>query len=179
MAWTRLWISLCELALSVFLAVFVVFWSYTSFVRMTRDYDAEEELRKGNLAVALLLTALMVATSLMMQQSVYPVISSIGVYLTGGPGAAGGLWKLPLYCIGHLALGFLLAVGTVELSLRLFERLSGGIDHDDELRKGNVAVAVVMASVVLVTAFYMQQGVSGLTKSLIPHPPLGQIRILR
>jgi len=179
MFWTRLVVSLTELVLSVLLAVFVVFWSYESFVRMTADYDAEEELRKSNTAVAILLTSLMVATSLLMQQSVYPVIGTLTVYLTNRSDSGISFWRLLAFSLGHLVLGFLLAAGSVELALRLFERLASGIEEDAEIRRGNVAVAVVMAGVILVTAFYLQGGVSALTKSLIPQPSLGQIGTFR
>lgn len=182
MFWTRLIVSSVELVLSVLLAVFVVFWSYRSFARVTKAYSVDEELKKRNVAVAIVLTSLMIATSMLMHESVYPVTSIVTLYLTSRGDAAVGFWRILVYCAGHLVLGFLLSIGSVELALRLFEKLvSGteGMDEDAELKKGNTAVAVVMAGVVLVTAFYLQQGISGLTKTLIPQPSLGQIRILR
>lgn len=174
---TRLLASLCEFALTLVLAVFVVFWSYRSFARVTRAYDVVEQLQRRNTAVAVLLTALMVATSLMMRQSVYPVIGTITIYLTGAGGL--GLARTLGYCAGHLLLGFLLSVGVVELSLLLFSRLAREIDGEREIGRGNLAVAVVMAGVIFVVAFYMQQGVGGLSKTLIPQPALGRIEMLR
>lgn len=174
----RLILSLSEFVLSVFLAIFVVFWSYKSFSKLTADYDLEEELKKDNVAVAVLLTALMVATSLMMQNTVYPVIGTLTVFLTSFGSSGISVWQLIGYSIGHLVGGFVLAFGTIRMSLWLFQKLLTEIDEEKEIRRGNVAVSMVMAGVVLVIALYMQSGVSGLAKTLIPQPELGEIQVL-
>lgn len=174
---TRLIVSLTEFFLSVFLSIFMVFWSYKSFAQAQTAYDAEAELKRGNVAVAILLASLMVAASLIMKKSLYPVTSSITVYLTSPADAGVPLWKLVLYCLGHLVFGFVITVSSIEFSLRLFERLSTRFDEDQEIARGNSAIAIVMAGVVLVTSSYLQEGVSSLTKTLIPRPALGQLRV--
>lgn len=179
MFWTRLVVSSVEFVLAVFLAVFVVFWTYKSFVKATSAYDVEAELKKNNVAVAVLLTALMVATSYLLRQSIYPVMSIVTLYLTSPAEAQASAWRVAGYCLGHLALGFLLSLGSVSLALRLFAKLSTDLDEEREIGRGNVAVSIVMAGVVLVTVLYLQQGISGLTKTLIPQPALGTIRVLR
>lgn len=174
---TRLIVSLTEFGLSVFLSIFMVFWSYKSFAQVQTEFDAEEELKKGNVAVAILLGSLMVGASLIMKKSLYPVTSTITVYLSSSPGSRVPLWMLALYCLGHLLFGFIITVGSIELSLRTFEKLSSKFDEDKEIARGNAAIAIVMAAVVLVTSSYLQEGVSSLTKSLIPRPALGQLRV--
>lgn len=174
---TRLIVSLTEFGLSIFLSIFMVFWSYKSFAQVQTHYDAEAELKKGNTAVALLLASLMVASSLIMKKSLYPVTSTITLYLSSPADNAVPFWKLLLYCLGHLIFGFIITVGSIELSLRIFEKLSADIDEDAEIAKGNTAIAIVMAGVILVTSSYLQEGVSSLTKTLIPRPALGQMRI--
>ena len=173
---TRLIASLAEFTLSIVLSVFIVYWSYKSFVRFTTDYDAEEEIRRGNVAVALLMSSLMFGAALILQQSIYPVVSIVTVSMTGGE-SAGGLLRLAACALGHLVLGFLLAVGCMEFALRFFARLSREIDEHAEVRKGNVAVAVLMSSVILVIALFLQQGVGTLNKSLIPQPKLGELSL--
>ncbi|MBI4423950.1 MAG: DUF350 domain-containing protein [Elusimicrobia bacterium] len=175
---TRLIVSLTEFFLSIGLAIFMVFWSYKSFAQVQTAYDVEGELKKGNVAVAVLLASLMVAASLIMKKSLYPVTSSITIYLTAPGEGAVPLWKLALYCFGHLVLGFMVTIASIELSLRVFERLSTRFDEDEEIARGNTAIAIVMAGVVLVTSSYLQEGVSSLTKALIPRPVLGKVRVV-
>ena len=56
---TRLLISIFELTTSVVIAVFVIFVSYRIFILANTDFDEEDELKKGNVAVGILLSAIM------------------------------------------------------------------------------------------------------------------------
>ena len=178
MFWTRLIISVAEFCLSLVLSIVVVFWSYKSFVRVNTAYDAEEEIRKGNLAVAVLMASLTFAAALVMRETIYPVVSILTVGLTGSEDASHGFFSLLAYAAGHLVFGFLLSVGTVQIALKMFERLTFSIDEDSEIGRGNTAVAVIMGSVVLIVAMFMQQGVGAVSKSLIPQPKLGTLRMM-
>ena len=105
MFWKHLIISLIEFALSFSIAIFIVYWSYKSFIRVNTAFDAQKEIYKGNVAVSILLASLMYATALIMRESIYPVISIVTVGLTGGEGGHGFL-LLTAYAVGHLLLGF-------------------------------------------------------------------------
>lgn len=176
MFWTSVLISLAEFVLSFLLAVFIVYWSYKSFDRFNTEFDAQQEIYKGNTAVAILMSALMYGTALIMREAIYPVIGTITVGLTSHEGHSYGL--LAAYVAGHLLLGFLLAVGTVQLALKAFARLNREIEEELEIAKGNNAVAILMGAVVIVISLFMQQGVGALTKSMIPQPKLGGLRML-
>ncbi len=176
---TRLILSLAEFGLSILLSILVIFSSYKGFLWMSPQMDAEAEIHKGNAAVAIMLASLMAGSALIMRQSIYPVVSILMVGLTGESGGAWGALRLAGYAAGHLAFGFLLSVACVQLSLKSFEKLTGDLDEEEAIRKGNVAVAVLLAAVVLILSTYMEQGVSALTKSLIPQPKLGGLRIMQ
>jgi len=47
------------------------------------------------------------------------------------------------------------------------DRLTKGLDEFEELKKGNVAVALLMAGVIVATAVIIQSGVIGITSALI------------
>lgn len=178
MFWTRLVLSLAEFALSLGLSIFIVFWCYKSFLHANSAYDAETEIQKGNTAVAILIAALTFSAALVMRETIYPVVSILSLGLTGSEEASHGVFTLMAYAAGHLVLGFLLSVGTVQVALRTFARINGSLDEDAEIARGNTAVAVIMATVVLVVAMFMQQGVGSVTKSLIPQPKLGALRLV-
>ena len=177
MFWTRLIVSLAEFGLSIILSVFIVFWSYKSFVKFA-SYDVEEEIRKGNAAVAIMLGSLMIGSALILQQAVYPVIGILMVSMTSEGLALKDFLLMAAYALGHLVFGFLVSVGCVRLALKFFEKLTGDMDEDGEIRKGNVPIAIVLASVVLVLSMFMKEGVSAMTKTLIPQPKLGGLQIL-
>jgi uncharacterized membrane protein YjfL (UPF0719 family) len=175
MFWTQIAISLTEFLLTIFLAVFVVYWSYKSFDKINASFDAQKEIYKGNTAVATLMAALMFATARIMRESIYPIISIIQVGVTS---EGHGIVKLAAYAVGHLFFGFLLAVGCVQFAMKFFSRLNNDINEIEQIQKGNLAVAVIMGSVIVIVALFMEEGVSALTKSLIPQPELGELRIM-
>lgn len=176
MSWTQqVIVSAVEFLLSFAVAVLITYSTYRSFDKINVSFDAQAEIYRGNTAVALLMGSLMYGSALIMRESIYPIMGVITIGITS-PGYS----KLALaaHAFGHLLLGFILAVGCVQFALSCFSWLNRGFDEVRQIRKGNVAVSVVVCSVVLVISLYMQQGVGALTKSLMPQPELGGMRVM-
>ena len=74
---------------------------------------------------------------------------------------------LSLYRSSSLILGILLAIGAIYLALYILDRLTKGVDEFEEIRKGNTAVALMMAGVIVSTAIIIQSGVIGITSALL------------
>ncbi len=74
---------------------------------------------------------------------------------------------------------FTLAVFTIRFGLRVFGRMMTAFKGGDELKRGNVAVGMLLASVVLVAGLYVSEGVSSLSKALIPQQTIGRVQILK
>ncbi len=176
MSWTQqVIVSAAEFLISFGIAVLITYSTYRSFDKINVSFDAQAEIYKGNTAVALLMGSMMYGSALVMRESIYPIMGVITVDITSS-----GYSKLALaaHALGHLLLGFLLAVGCVQFALSCFNRLNRELDEVQQIRKGNVAVSVIVCSVVLVISLYMQQGVGALTKSLVPQPELGGMRVM-
>jgi uncharacterized membrane protein YjfL (UPF0719 family) len=176
MSWTSLFLALFEFVLSAGLGLLVVYVNYRMFIATNRDYDAEAEIKKGNLGVAILLSALVISAGLVVREGVFPVVNLVRLYVTSPIAYVNG-FQLALLILGHLGLVFVVAVYTFSLSLRFWGRLTAHLNNGEELRKGNVAVGVVLAGVVAVMALFISDGVSRLTKSMIPQPQIGHVEI--
>ena len=66
----------------------------------------------------------------------------------------------------QLMLGMILAIAGIYLSLNVFDKLTKEIDEFEEIRKGNIAIALEMAGVIIAVALIIQSGVLGITSSL-------------
>ncbi|MBI4370317.1 MAG: DUF350 domain-containing protein [Elusimicrobia bacterium] len=176
---TRLLISVFELAASVIIAVFVIFVSYRIFIRANTDFDEEEEIKKGNVAVGILLAAIMVASAMIIQKGLYPIMSMIRIYLTSPVNQTFTQWQVPVFALAHFMMVFGLAVGTISFSLRLYGRLTRHVQEGKELQKGNPAVGMVLGAVVIIVAMYVGDGIGSLAKALVPQPSIGRIQILK
>jgi uncharacterized membrane protein YjfL (UPF0719 family) len=67
----------------------------------------------------------------------------------------------------QLILGIVLAVGAIYLALNILDKLTKGVEEFEELKKGNVAVALEMAGVIIAVAVIIQSGVIGITAAII------------
>ena len=71
-----------------------------------------------------------------------------------------------IVAIVQLVLGVLLAIGSIYLAISIFDRLTRQIKAFEELRKGNVAVALEMAGIIIAVALIIQSGIVGITAAL-------------
>ncbi|MFA5160838.1 MAG: DUF350 domain-containing protein [Elusimicrobiales bacterium] len=179
----KLAVSLFELLLMAAASGLVIYITYRVFVRANPDFDMEEEIKRGNTAVGILMAAILVSASMMLERGLSSVVSLFRLQLYSQPETAFPVWKSGLLMLGHMALALAIAVFTISFTLRLFGRVSRWHRPDfrpgAELQRGNVAVGILLAAVVLVAGLYVAEGVSALTKALIPQPPVGQIHIMR
>ncbi len=176
---TRLMVSFFEFFLAVVMSGFIISLTYRVFIKANPDFDMEEEIKKGNVAVGTLVGAILFAASMILQNGLGSVVSMFRMHISAPGESTMGLGKLALLCTAHLGLSMLLAVMTISVTLRLFGKLVRSLHAGTELRKGNLAVGIVLSSVVLVAALYVGEGVSAISKALVPQPSIGQIEIMK
>ena len=63
----------------------------------------------------------------------------------------------------QLVLGLIFAAVALYLGVKVFDRFTKGVDEMEELRRGNVAVAVVLAGFLIAVGFVLQAGVSAIS----------------
>lgn len=177
---TRVLVSLFEFVLTVVMSGVVISFTFRIFVRANPDFDMGAEIKKGNAAVGILMAAILYAASDILQRGLSSVVSMVRLEMTA-PGQTGfPAWELVLIGLSHLVVALMVALLTISLTLRLFGKLTRPIMRaGKELEAGNVAVGVVLAAVVVVAAMYVGEGVSSLSKALVPQPSVGRVRIMQ
>ncbi|MCM2268457.1 MAG: DUF350 domain-containing protein [Elusimicrobiales bacterium] len=177
---TRVIVSVFEFLLAVLMSGLIIYLTYRVFIKANPDFNMEEEIKKGNVAVGTLVGAILFAASMILQKGLGAVVSMFRMHVSAPGEMTIGLSKLAVIGAAHLGLAMMLAVFTISVTLRLFGRLVRSHMHPgEELQKGNVAVGIVLAAVVLVAALYVGEGVSAISKALVPQPSIGQIEIMQ
>ncbi len=176
---TRLIVSVFEFILAVIMSGVIISVTYRIFIKANPDFDMEAEIKKGNVAVGTLVGSILFAASMILQNGMGSVVSMFRMNISAPGESSIGLGKLALLSAGHLGLSMLLAVLTISITLRLFGRLVRSLHAGQELQKGNLAVGIVLSAVVLVAALYVGEGVSAISKALVPQPSIGQIEIMK
>jgi uncharacterized membrane protein YjfL (UPF0719 family) len=151
-------LGLAQLVVAILLAVLAAYLGIFLFELTTRDIDEWTELRRGNLSVGMVLAGIAVGIALVLRPATQ-------VPLTGWD--VGDRW-LPVFVLAReavqLAVGVVLAVAAVALSLWLFSRLTGQIDEMAELKQDNRAVAALLVGVVLAVSLLVASAVEGLSE---------------
>lgn len=171
---TVILLALFEFLLTAALSVLVVYVVYRLLIVTNTDYDAEEEIKKDNQGVAMLLAGLVLSGGLIVKEGIYPVMNIARLYFTT-PNPEFPALQMVLLAAGHLLLVFVVATFTLSLALRFWGKLTPKVQNGQELKRGNFSVGIVLTGVVLVVALFMSEGISRLTKSLIPQPSMGQV----
>jgi uncharacterized membrane protein YjfL (UPF0719 family) len=147
------------LALTVVVAALVAYLGVWLFEQSTRDIDEWDELRQGNLAMGVVMAAIVLAVGIIVRPALQDPLVAADV------GRSRPLYELAVNGIG-LLIALLLAVMAVALAIWLFTRLTGDLDEWAELAAGNRAVAVLMAGVILSVALLTTTAVDRIVAAL-------------
>jgi len=153
-------VGIIQLLVAIILAVIALYIGFSVLSRITKGIDEEKELLKGNAAVGIIIASVFFAIAIVVQSGVAGV--SIGI----SKALAGDFLALGVAAL-QLVLGILLAIAAIYISLNVLDRLTRGIEEFEEIRKGNIAVALMMAGVIVSTAVIIQSGVIGITQALV------------
>ena len=148
----QLFLSLAQLVVAVILSAIAAYLAFYLFQWFTRKLDEWEELRRGNAAVGVVLGAIVIAVAIVLRPALVVDTAAWDV------GTALVTQVLLAEAI-QVAVGLVLAVITLALALYLFAGLTRGIDEVEELKKGNLAIAGLLAGVVLGVGLMISQAV--------------------
>lgn len=159
-------VGLIQLVIAILFAVAALYIGFLVLGWITKDIDEEKELAKGNAAVGILVASVFIAIALVVQSGVSGLSVGINKALNVGIFTGDGLFTVGI-AILQLLLGIILAVCSIYLALIILDRLTSGVQEFEELKKGNVAVALEMAGVIIAVAVIIQTGVIGITASIL------------
>ena len=176
MTWLQISISLGEFVLAMTLVVVALYASLRIYTRLTRDkIDLLGELKSGNVAAGIVVTALMVTPAWIVLKAIEPTTHLLRIAVLTDQGVLSAFTVVGTAVV-HLFFGFTMALLSVWFAVWLFDRFTGIIDEWEQVKKGNVAVALLLAGVIFLVALFMQHSVAQLSRSMIPDLPLGEVR---
>jgi uncharacterized membrane protein YjfL (UPF0719 family) len=176
---TRVIVSLFHFFMMVVMSVFVIFLTFRTFIKANPDFDMASEIKKGNVAVGVLVGTILFCASQILMAGADSSIAMFRLHMLAPTEENANLFKVLAMIVAHLSLAMLLAVISISFTLRIFGRLTSEMEEGKELQKGNLAVGILLSSVVLVSAMFVKDGVGALSKALTPQPSIGRIQIGR
>jgi uncharacterized membrane protein YjfL (UPF0719 family) len=158
-------VGIIQLIIAVIFAVIALYIGFSIFGKITGDVDEQKELAKGNVAFGIVVAAIFVAIGIVVQSGVAGISVGISKASALGFTSVDGLLVVMIAII-QLVLGVLLAIAAIYLALSILDKFTKDLQEFEELKKGNVAVALEIAGVIIAVALIIQSGVAGITAAL-------------
>ena len=153
--------GLVQFIVGLFLAMFSVYIGLKMFDKLTKDINEWDEIKKGNIAVGIVLAAVILGIATVIQSGVMRITASIGGGQSIGVMAIG-----LLVGIVNLVIGLIAAIIAIYIAVRVLDKITKEIDEFKEIAKGNVAVAIIMAGVLVSVSFVIAAAVTGFSNAL-------------
>lgn len=150
-------IAVIQFILGLVLSMGSVYISLKLFDKFTRKLDEWKEIKKGNLAVGVLLGGIILSIAIVIEGGVSNITAPFV------PGANTSIVLIG-FVIGliNLIISIVAAIIAVYVAINVLDWITTDIDEMGELKKGNVAVAVMMVAVLIGVSFVIKGAVSGL-----------------
>lgn len=159
----KLIIWLIQLVVGLVIAMGSIYMAIRMLNTLTHGIDEEEELKKGNAAVGIMMLGVVIATALVVSSGVVGLTQAV----TSVSSANLMDYVVPIiFGLIQLAAGVGFAVVSIFLAFNIWDKMTTKIDEKAELLRGNVAVGIVMAGIFIAVALVVREGVSGLAGAI-------------
>ncbi|HUH79264.1 MAG TPA: DUF350 domain-containing protein [Methanoregula sp.] len=156
-------IGLVQLVVAILFSVVALYAGMFTFSTITGGFDAPGELKKGNVAVGILVASIFIGISLAVDAGVRGVLTGLDLIAADGMiTAADGITVGS--SVAELALSILLAIGSVYGVMYGIARFHPAPDALREIKQGNTAMAFVFASVIILVCTIVHYGVDGIIR---------------
>jgi uncharacterized membrane protein YjfL (UPF0719 family) len=169
--------GIVQVFLSLIIAVTLVYLASKIFRKLISGINETEELKKNNVAVAILNGSIVLALILVVKKSIESSVTIFGNTLRNPDTVFSNYMQTGLIMIGHILLGGIIAFAAIYTALQIFIRLTGDLDELKEIKESNTAVGILLGIIIVSMALLLQPGVDTILNSLIPFPPVSLIDI--
>jgi uncharacterized membrane protein YjfL (UPF0719 family) len=169
--------GIVQVFLSLIIAVMLVYLASKIFRKLISGINETEELKRNNVAVAILNGSIVLALILVVKKSIESSVTIFGNTLRNPDTVFSNYMQTGLIMIGHILLGGIIAFAAIYTALQIFIRLTGDLDELKEIKESNTAVGILLGIIIVSMALLLQPGVDTILNSLIPFPPVSLIDI--
>ncbi len=144
-------ILLIQSALAMVFSVWTLYSTMKVLDRMTAGIEEWEEIKKGNIAVGLFYAVVLLSTMILVWPRISDLTQSINFFAP--------LNRLVI-TVGFSLLNYfvsvILSISLFYISINLIDRLTASMHDMEQLKKGNVAVALLMSVMLIGMVFLIR-----------------------
>lgn len=153
-----------DIVVSLVTGLLIFFISFKVFTVLTRDIDEIDQLKKNNIAVALLVSAFVFGVMLLVKSSIVPSVDALTAAIQKSSGIGYALLRVLIVYVMAAVFAFIV----IWFSVKLFMMLTRDIDEMAEIGKNNYSVALVLTSIIASVALIMAKPLQTMLQSAVP-----------
>jgi uncharacterized membrane protein YjfL (UPF0719 family) len=165
-------LGIAKLLFGVVVGVVGIFLGHRLLGFMLRQRDGDAEVEKGNIAGGIVQAASLLSLGILVQHAVTATFDAVDLLYRGQEFRTGMLGRFAFYALVHVGVSLVVGALVIAVGAWIYNRLTRGVDEVAEVRKGNIAAALVLASVIVVMALVSAPGLRSMLDGLLPLPEL-------
>ena len=169
--------GILQILLSLIIGLLFIYSASKIFQRFTRGIDDINELKKNNIAVAIINSALVIALFIIVMNSIETSITIFSNTLRNPEAGFSTYVNTALLMLGHIVLAGIVALGSIYIGLHIFMRLTKDLDELKEIKENNIAVSIYLSIIIIALALLLEPGIRTILDALIPFPPVSFIDV--
>ncbi|MEM4360965.1 MAG: DUF350 domain-containing protein [Candidatus Anstonellaceae archaeon] len=144
-----------KILLAILLSTFTIYLGLQLFNKITKKVDELEEIKKGNVAVAVVLVSIVLAIASIVQGGIENISLLVNPVLPLNTLLFGLIFALV-----QLLISVAVAIITISIAIFVMGRIAKDLDYETQIKKGNVAVALLVGGILLALSFVIRAGVA-------------------
>ncbi len=147
-------VYLFQFILAIIVSIFSIYAGLRILNYFTKNLDEFKELKKGNVAVGVLVFSIVISVAIIIE----PILSDSFLSSLGDfKGQSFAFFVLGF--IGKIILGIIAAMVTIYFSMTVFDQLTPSLNEINELKKGNMGLALLFSGVIIAVSFMVKNAV--------------------
>lgn len=169
-------LSVLELSLAILLGVFSMFITHFMLVRIYKSkYPNEEQSPYRNQAFMIFLAGAMFSVGYLLTGVIEPLSSTLDLLMGAEQETGKLIWAYSKFLFLFIGLGFVLGLLINLLSYVLFSTLTTSVNELEEIKNGNIGVAVLVSVMAITIAVFCKEPFLLLLESFVPYPDLPRL----
>jgi uncharacterized membrane protein YjfL (UPF0719 family) len=166
-------LGLAKVAFGLVVGVLGILVASRLLGRLLRAGAIDTAVRDGNVAIGLLNAAGTISLGILAQRAVGTTFDAIDLVYRDRALDLAAIAKFLGFAFFHVGLALVVGTTVLALGAKVFDRLTKDVDEIAEVKRNNIAAALVMSGVLVVLALMTAPGLSTALDGILPLPPLG------
>ncbi len=161
----KLIIGLVQFVIGIGISTAAIFYGLRILDIMTAGINEWKEIQKGNVAVGIVVVAIIYSIAFVVQTGVMNFMNGVSPELLT-PGMEEKLIIAVLVGVANLLLWLFSAIISLGIAVSVIKHATLGLKVNEELKSGNVAVALYTAGVLFAISFMVKAAVEGISNAI-------------